>query len=141
VFAAGNLLHPVRTADIAALDGRFVADSVGHFLTHGRPAVPRVALTAWPPLRWIAPNLIRPGCGLPPRQRFVVWSDSFVASPRLTVTQGDRTLWSRRSFRSLVANRPYEMPAGWTVAVDPAAGPVAVRVSATGASGEPGNEP
>ena len=32
VFAAGNLLHPVDTADIAALDGLFVADQVAKYL-------------------------------------------------------------------------------------------------------------
>jgi hypothetical protein len=35
VFAAGNLVHPVETADLCALDGRAVAASVAEFLRNG----------------------------------------------------------------------------------------------------------
>ena len=38
VFAAGNVLHPVDTADIAALDGTFVADRVQAHLCKGTAA-------------------------------------------------------------------------------------------------------
>ena len=34
VFAVGNLLHPVDTADGAALDGRHVATAVSRWLQH-----------------------------------------------------------------------------------------------------------
>ena len=37
VFAVGNLLHPVDTADIAALDGRHVADHVRAYLDVAGP--------------------------------------------------------------------------------------------------------
>jgi len=36
IFAAGNLLHPVDTADVAALDGRHVATSVRDYLAGDR---------------------------------------------------------------------------------------------------------
>ena len=35
VFAAGNVLHPVDTADVAAIDGRFVATQVQRYLDGG----------------------------------------------------------------------------------------------------------
>ena len=36
VFGVGNLLHPVDTADVAALDGRHVVGPVRRYLDHGR---------------------------------------------------------------------------------------------------------
>ncbi|MET0703909.1 MAG: FAD-dependent oxidoreductase, partial [Mycobacterium sp.] len=54
VFAVGNLLHPVDTADIAALDGKHVAAAVTAYL-RGVPApADGVRLLVDPPLRWIS---------------------------------------------------------------------------------------
>ncbi|MGH3201440.1 MAG: NAD(P)/FAD-dependent oxidoreductase [Streptosporangiaceae bacterium] len=55
VFAVGNLLHPVDTADVAALDGRHVAAQVRQWLRTGQTPGPGVTLIAGPPLRWITP--------------------------------------------------------------------------------------
>ena len=45
VFAVGNLLHPVDTADGAALDGRHVATAVQAWLRRGDEPVPSTAET------------------------------------------------------------------------------------------------
>jgi len=123
VYAAGNLAHPVLTADCAALAGRFVASSVLADLrqqgTGGEPAgwplgfteAVRVVVAA--PLRWIVPGrVVDPGTP-PPRGRFVLWADDFVKAPRVQVRQGDRLLHTSKGLRPLVPGRPFEIGAGW----------------------------
>jgi NADPH-dependent 2,4-dienoyl-CoA reductase/sulfur reductase-like enzyme len=61
VFAAGNLLHPVDTAGIAALDGRHLARQVRQWLRTRHTPDPGVTTIADQPLRWIAPQILRPG--------------------------------------------------------------------------------
>ncbi|PZG04506.1 NAD(P)/FAD-dependent oxidoreductase, partial [Nonomuraea aridisoli] len=97
VFAAGNLLHPVDTADVAALDGRHVATAVLHHLSAATPLgatplpaaalVGGVPLVAEPPLRWVVPQLLRPGGPPPSRGRLLLWSDAFRPFPRVAATQ------------------------------------------------------
>ncbi|MBI4942859.1 MAG: FAD-dependent oxidoreductase, partial [Actinobacteria bacterium] len=67
VFAAGNLLHPVDTADVAALDGRHVAAAVRRHLASPAPAAAGNRLVPEAPLRWVAPQLLRAGDPAPPR--------------------------------------------------------------------------
>jgi hypothetical protein len=128
VFAAGNLIHPAETADVAALDGRHVARAVAAHLRETRFDWPQgVPLAALPPLRWVAPSMLRPGDGLPPRGRFLLRSDAFLRAPRLEVSQGGSRLWSGRLGR-LVPGRSAHIPAGWAAKVEFGAGPVSVRV-------------
>ncbi len=56
VFAVGNLVHPVDTADGAALDGRHVAAGVLAHLEGRSPGPAGVWLTAAAPLRWVTPH-------------------------------------------------------------------------------------
>ena len=66
VFAIGNLLHPVDTADIAALDGRHVAEPVRAYL-HGQTGPSDgIRILAEPPLRWISPGILRQETSLRP---------------------------------------------------------------------------
>ncbi len=67
VFAAGNLLHPVDTADVAALDGAHVAAAVLAHLRGVSAPAPAVGLSADPPFRWVAPSLLRAGDPAPAR--------------------------------------------------------------------------
>jgi thioredoxin reductase len=145
VFAAGNLIHPVETADAVALEGGFVAGSVLAFLAGAPPAgvgSPRVPVVAEAPLRWVAPNVVIAGGGRPHRDRVLIWSDAFVAHPRLRVRQGERqlaeitaaTVNGLRSRagklpRTLVPNRPVPVDARWISAVDPDGPAVTLGVS------------
>ena len=61
IFAIGNLTHPVDTADVAALDGRHVADAVLGWLDRRPAASDGVRLVADAPLRWVAPQAAPPG--------------------------------------------------------------------------------
>ena len=104
VFAAGNLVHPVDTADVAALDGRHVAGQVLAWLRGERAAAGRertagagqVRLIAGDPFRWIAPGLLRRGDVAPPRGRLLLWSERLVRFPELSVWQGGTEIARRR---------------------------------------------
>ena len=90
VFAAGNLLHPVDTADVASLDGRHVAAQVMAHLQDpfaSRPD-PGVRLIAGEGFAWVAPGLIRPGDPPPARDRVLLWPERFQSAPRVVVRQG-----------------------------------------------------
>ncbi len=138
VFAAGNLIHPAETADVAALSGQHAARHIAAVLA-GRagPAGPagtgpagtgpRVPLAVEPPLRWISPSAVRPPL-LPPRGRFLLRCDSFHPAGWIEVRQGGRLLARARSGR-LIPGRPVSLPGDWAARVDPAAGPVRVGLS------------
>jgi thioredoxin reductase len=127
LFAAGNVVHPAETADVAALGGRHVAAAVADRLGGGAWPV-HVPLVARPPLRWVAPNLVSPDGSAPPRGRFLLRSDAFLRAPRVEVLQGGRGLWSGRLLR-LVPGRSAHIPGGWARLVDPDAGPLSVQLA------------
>jgi hypothetical protein len=70
VFAVGNLLHPVDTADGAALDGRHVATTVSRWLQRREEPHKAVRIRAEVPFRWVAPQLVSPDSGVA-----AVWRD------------------------------------------------------------------
>lgn len=132
VFAAGNLIHPAETADVAALSGRHAARNIAAALTRspsaGSPPAPgRVPVTAEPPLSWISPDAVRPPV-LPPRGCFLLRVASFRPPGWLEVRQEGRLLARARSGR-LVPGRPVRLPGRWAAQVDPGAGPVRVTLS------------
>jgi thioredoxin reductase len=129
VFAAGNVVHPAETADVAALDGRHVAGAVSDYLVAGDGPWPSpIPVLVEPPLRWVAPNLVLAGDSPPPRDRFLLRSASFLRAPRIEVRQPGGALWSGRLSR-LVPGRSAHIPARWTERVDPDGGAVTVRVA------------
>ncbi len=126
IFAVGNLVHPVQTADLVALDGRHVAAGVLAHLAHpaGHAVTAGVPLLAAAPLRWVTPSRLTPAQP-PPRGRLVIAAATF-AHTRLEAVQDGRRLWASRRLR-LVPNRPSTIPGGWAVDVDPDGGPVRLR--------------
>lgn len=128
VFAAGNLLHPVETADVVALDGRHVAESVINHLSGAEPTLD-VPIEVDAPLKWVAPTRVGPSAPTPPRDRFIIWTEQFLRRPTLEVVQGGRVLHRQRTLRTLVPNRPVYLPAAWRKGVAPAGGPVVIRVT------------
>lgn len=147
IFAAGNLLHPVDTADVAALDGRHVSGPVRRYLDlgldqdqdqnldldldqdHRWPPGPAVRLRAEPPFTWVAPGLIRPGEIPPTRGHASLWASEHRAFPRVTVRQGGRVIARRRLSWPVSPGRVTRIP--WTLftRVDPAAGDVTIGLS------------
>ncbi|MBD0421775.1 FAD-dependent oxidoreductase [Streptomyces sp. TRM S81-3] len=124
VFAAGNLLHPVDTADVAALDGRHVARHVMAHLNGGGQPAGGVRLLADAPFRWVAPQILRPGDPAPPRGRLLLWTEEFVRFPVVTVRQDGRILTRRTLARPAAPGRVFRVPFGLLRGVSATAGPV-----------------
>jgi len=138
VFAAGNLLHPVDTADIAALDGTFVADQVAAYLD-GATAWKEegVRIIAKPPFRWIAPSLLRTGAPAPPRDRLLLWTDRLVRLPKVTVSQSGRVITSKRLPWPASPGRVFRIPFSLLDGVVPAGGDVTIGLEGHSDSVEP----
>lgn len=128
VFAVGNLLHPVDTADGAALDGRHVAGAVSRWLT--RPVEPPTSVRIRPvkPLRWVAPQLISPEGGIATRGDLLFWVDEYRRLPKLRAVQDGRTLATKRTPWPAAPGRVYRAPWSLVEAADPNGGDVTVSL-------------
>ena len=119
VFAAGNVVHPAETADVAAQRALSVGRAAAEWLRHGgeptmRPATARVLVAE--PLHWVVPNRAEPGRhGDEP---VLIRSRVFLDHPRVDVTQGGRLLASHR-LRPMVPNRSQHIPSDWWGRVRP----------------------
>jgi thioredoxin reductase len=116
VFAIGNLVHPVDTADVAALDGRHVADGVHRWLTGRHAPEAGVPLRGEAPLRWLSPSAVRVDDHRPARARLLSWVDEHVARPVVEVRQGGRTLSRHRLPWPAAPGRVFRIP--WRVLED-----------------------
>jgi hypothetical protein len=119
VFAAGNVVHPAETADVAAQRALSVGRAAAEWLHQGEVqtvpnATERVLVAA--PLRWVVPNRASPGGrgGEPVLLRARVFLDH----PRVEVTQGGRLLASYR-LRNMTPNRSHHIPSDWWARVRP----------------------
>jgi thioredoxin reductase len=97
VFAIGNLTHPVDTADVAALDGRAVAEHILGFLDgggHGEPGR-GIRIESGSGVRWIMPSVLVPGVE-PPRGRLLAWPERLILLPTVTIRDNGTTIARRR---------------------------------------------
>jgi thioredoxin reductase len=129
VFAVGNLLHPVDTADSAALDGRHVAPKVRDWLNgkHNVPQAIRVRTCA--PFRWVTPQLIAPDGGAAPRGDLLFWVDEYHRTPRLRAVQDGRIVGQSRTLWPAAPGRIYRAPWSLVSAADPSGGDVTVELT------------
>lgn len=119
VFAVGNLLHPVDTADGAALDGRHVASAVRQWL--GNPAAASAAPTAARiradrPFRWVTPQLVPDDGKIPARGDLLLWTEEYRRFPKLRAVQDGRVLAERRTAWPAAPGRIYRAP--WSLVSD-----------------------
>lgn len=128
VFGAGNVLHPVETADIAALDGAHVAPHVVAFLGGDRSVDPGVPVHAEAPLAWVAPGLWRAG-EEPPRGRLLAWSREHRSRPVVEVRQGDRLIARRRLPWPAAPGRMFRIPSSVMADVQPGGSRVTIGLS------------
>ena len=126
VFAAGNLLHPVDTADIAALDGRHVAEQVIAYIQGRRAEQSAVRILADEPFRWVAPGLLRRGDPAPARGRLLLWTDELVRFPHVTVHQSGREIAHRTLPWPASPGRVFRVPSSILSAVDYSGGDVTI---------------
>ncbi|WP_147942322.1 NAD(P)/FAD-dependent oxidoreductase [Microbispora sp. CSR-4] len=129
VFAVGNLIHPVDTADVAALDGRHVVRHVLDHLGGTSTDAGAIPLRAGTPFRWVSPGLVRPGAGAPPRRRILLWPDEHRAVARVVVTQGGREIARRTLPWPVSPGRVFRVPSSLLSGVDPRGGPITVSLA------------
>jgi thioredoxin reductase len=120
VFAAGNLVHPVETADVVARRARRVAAGIAASLA-GQATPARVGLEAGEGVGWVWPNLVE--LGAPPRRLSLR-----VARPGravLEVRDGGR-LVAERSLGRALPNRHLSVPGSILAAATE--GPIGVEL-------------
>lgn len=128
VFAVGNLVHPVDTADVAAFDGLHVADQVIAWLGGHHVVDHSVRIAAEPPLTWVSPGLIRAGDPAPARHRLLVWTDRHVRIPRVRISQGERVVGRRTLPWPASPGRVFRVPWRLLEGIDPGGGPASIWV-------------
>lgn len=128
VFAIGNLLHPVDTADIAALDGRHVAGHIRAYLSGRRPTTDGVRIHAEAPLRWVAPMVMRPGDPAPARHRLLMWTDTLVRVPTVVAAQSGKVIGRMTLPWPASPGRVFRVPSSILRNVDSSGGPVTLSL-------------
>jgi thioredoxin reductase len=126
VFAVGNLLHPVDTADGAALDGRHVATAVRRWLQHHDEPAKSVRIRAEAPFRWVAPQLVSPDSDAASRGDLLFWVDEYRRLPKLRAMQDGRVLATRRTPWPAAPGRVYRAPWSLVAHANPDGGDVTV---------------
>jgi len=126
VFAAGNLVHPVDTADVAALDGRHVADHVRQWLDTGTAPGTGARIVALDPFRWVAPSLLTPGSPAPARRRLLLWADGPRPTPRVVARQDGREVGRRTLPWPVAPGRVFRVPWSLLDDADPRGGDVTI---------------
>jgi thioredoxin reductase len=134
VFAIGNLVHPVDTADAAALDGRHVAASVGAHLRGGAsgvlgvPVVPAVPVVPGAPFRWVSPQRITPG-ERTPRGDLLLWSEEYHRFPVVRARQDGEVIGEHRTAWPASPGRVFRAPATLVGRGNPAGGPITIEIA------------
>ncbi|HEX4008989.1 MAG TPA: FAD-dependent oxidoreductase [Solirubrobacteraceae bacterium] len=129
LFAAGNVVHPAETADVAALAGRHVAATVQAALEDRAPWPAAAApLICEAPLHWVAPSAVSPGpLAGPPRGRYLLRAHRELIDAGVEMVQDGRALGRHRAVR-VTAGRSTALPAAVTARADPDGGAISVRV-------------
>ena len=143
VFAVGNLVHPVDTADGAALDGRHVVGAVTRWLARGLgptattdpgdallrglgPGVLQVA--AAPPFCWVTPQHV-PVTGGAPRGQLLLWVDEYHRLPVVRALQGGLEVGRVRVPWPAAPGRVFRVPEKVLRGADPTRGPVTLHLA------------
>lgn len=114
VFAAGNLLRGVETADWAALEGRGAARSMARWLEKASWSASRLGVECEAPISWICPNVLSPDVHV---DGFRFWSKEFRKNITLQLKQGERVLYEKR-IAWLKANVALSLRGEWVEKVD-----------------------
>ncbi|HEV7204588.1 MAG TPA: FAD-dependent oxidoreductase [Jatrophihabitans sp.] len=127
-FAAGNVIHPVDTADVAALDGRHLVAPVQDWLGTRRWRADGVRLRPEAPLQWVSPGVVDPAAGTPARGRLLLSTGALVRRPTVVLRQGGTVIARRRLPWPASPGRVFRVPSAILGAVEPAAGDVTIAL-------------
>jgi L-2-hydroxyglutarate oxidase LhgO len=114
IFAAGNLLRGVETADWSALEGRRAASSIARYLEKTEWPASGLQVQTEQPIAWICPNILRQNV---PTQGFRYWSNEFRRNATLQLRQGAQVLYEQKISR-LRANVALSLGSEWVEKVD-----------------------
>ncbi len=114
VFAAGNVLRGVETADWAAMEGRAAARPVARWLDKAQWSASRLGVECEAPIAWICPNVLSPDVRV---DGFRFWSKEFRQDATLQLKQGGRVLYEKR-IRWLKANVALSLSSEWVEKVN-----------------------
>jgi NADPH-dependent 2,4-dienoyl-CoA reductase/sulfur reductase-like enzyme len=110
VFAVGNLIHAAETADVAAVNGRFVAEPVRRYLESGDWQNDNIIpIEIDEHIDWISPQAIAVGVARAPNRMLSLRVNAPLHRPTLEIWQGERLLW-RKQYRRLMPNLPIHIP-------------------------------
>jgi NADH dehydrogenase FAD-containing subunit len=132
IYAAGNLVHPAETADIAALRGAAVGASLGRRLTgrvHSSPDA-AIDIVVAAPLLWSSPARVTTSAASDRAKipaGLILRTAEFRRRPTVVITQGDRPL-ARFRVRAAIPNRSLRVPIDWSALVRPDAGTVHIHL-------------
>ena len=114
IFAAGNVLRGVETADWAALEGRRAAGAIARYLENGEWSGTRLEIQPETPIAWICPNVLSPDARA---ESFRFWSGEFKKKATLQLRQGPRVLYEKK-LGWLKANVALSLEGDWVEEVD-----------------------
>jgi glycerol-3-phosphate dehydrogenase len=114
IFAAGNLLRGVETADWAALEGRRAARSIARYLENTEWSESRLEVQPEAPFAWICPNVLSPDARM---EGFRFWSTEFRRNGTLQLKQGARVLYEKK-IGWLKANVALSLGSDWVEKAD-----------------------
>jgi len=114
IFAAGNLLRGVETADWAALEGRSAARSIARYLENTEWSAIRLKVQPEAPVAWICPNVLSQGVRV---EGFRFWSKEFRKNATLQLRQDTRVLYEKK-IGWLKANVALSLDSDWVEKVD-----------------------
>lgn len=128
VFAIGNLVHPVDTADGAALDGAHVTPHVLRYLETGEPTPAGLELVPGAGFRWVSPTRFQPGEGGPARGFLLLWPTELRTRPTVTAIQGGREIGRASTWWPAAPGRVFRVSFRLLEMADPARGPVTIDI-------------
>lgn len=128
IFAAGNVVHPVDTADIAAIDGAHVAGGVLGHLAGRERSESAFRIVAEKPLRWISPMVHRAGGRSPARGRLLAGVAEYLPFPRVVASQNGRVIAERRLPWPAAPGRMFRIPSNVLNRARPGEGDVRISL-------------
>jgi thioredoxin reductase len=124
IYAAGNLLHPVESADVVSLWARDVADTVAAELLHRAEGTrPWVTLGIEKPVSWVWPNRIIVGHA-PTRLR--LHTESFTSARTLQLVSSGHVVAEQR-LRRTTPNRSMNVASSFVDALGEASATIRLR--------------